>query len=113
MKVKPEQDDRIQPIVNALRTEARWVKAVGHLRDAGTLTNSTKDIGALIKEINADLITEEIDWIKTQLYDAYSKDIYRGVVNGFAQWYQKVVAAGGLSVYQDTLTNEKQGTLDS
>lgn len=113
MKVKPEGDDRIQPIVNALRTEARWVKAVGHLRDAGALTNSTKDIGVLIKEINQDLVAEETDWIKQQLYDAFSKDIYRGVVHGFAQWYQKIIAAGGLSVYQDTLANEKQGTLDS
>jgi hypothetical protein len=95
-----------QRLVNALRTEARWLKAIQHLREAGKLVDDNRDIGPLCKEIQTDILAEETDWIKQQLFDEFSKDILRGVVNGFAQFYQKLLA-NGPSVYQEFYHNTK------
>lgn len=46
------------------KTEARWAKAVQHLKEAGVLDNSPKDIGMLLKEIKEDIETEEKENIK-------------------------------------------------
>jgi len=52
----PTQNDIVEKITDQLRTVPRWEKAVQHLREAGKLENSPKDIGALIKEIWNDWI---------------------------------------------------------
>lgn len=104
---KAGPDEFVQRLINSLRTEARWIKALGALRDAGGLTNSTKDIGALIKILQKDLQEEETDWIKQQLFDEFSKQISNGVVQGFAQWYIKIIESGGLNVWQQQKLNEK------
>lgn len=96
-------------LVNALRTEARWLKAIQHLREAGQLTDSNKDIGPLCREIQADILAEETDWIKQKLFDEFSKDIIKGTVNGFAQFYQKLLA-NGPSVYQTEVIENGQKT---
>ena len=98
-RVKVGPGEEVERIVQALRTEARWVKAVQHLREAGQLANTSKDIGPLMKELHTDLETEEQDWIKQELYDAFIKKIKHGVAQGFPQWYQQILSNGGLSVF--------------
>jgi ATP-dependent RNA circularization protein (DNA/RNA ligase family) len=46
----PVQGDIVQRLIERYRTPARWAKAVQHLREAGTLEGSPRDIGPLIKE---------------------------------------------------------------
>ena len=41
----------IVQLAEGLRTEARWRKAVQHLREEGRLERSPKDIGALLVEL--------------------------------------------------------------
>jgi hypothetical protein len=55
------------------KTEARWAKAMQHLKEAGVLDNSPRDIGMLLKEIKEDIETEEKENIKDQLYNLYVK----------------------------------------
>lgn len=98
-RVKVGPGEEVERIVQALRTEARWVKAVQHLREAGILIDSSKDIGPLMKELHTDLEKEEQDWIKQELFDAFIKQIKHGVANGFPQWYQQLLQNGGLSVF--------------
>jgi RNA ligase len=98
--------DIVEKLTNCLRTEARWLKAIQHLREAGQLSNENKDIGPLCKEIQADIIAEETDWIKERLFEEFSKEILNGTVRGFAQFYQKFLA-NGPSVYQEFIA-EKQ-----
>lgn len=43
---------------NRRRIEARWHKAVQHLREDGQLVNDMKDIPALLRELNRDLDEE-------------------------------------------------------
>lgn len=91
----------VQSIVNSLRTEPRWLKAIQHLKEANQLTSDNRDIGPLCREIQRDVLEEEADWIKQQLYDEFSKEIAKGVVQGFAQFYQKLLSEGP-SVWQNS-----------
>jgi hypothetical protein len=99
---KAEPNEFIQVrLINSLRTEARWLKAVQHLKESGALKNDNCDIGPLCKEVQGDVLAEETEWIKQQLFDEFSREITKGVVNGLAQWYQKKLAEGW-SVFEET-----------
>jgi hypothetical protein len=78
----------VQSLINSLRTEARWLKAVQHLREGGALRGENSDIGPLCREVQKDILEEEQAWIKEKLFKEFSKEIIKGSVNGFAQWYQ-------------------------
>jgi len=76
-------------IVLALRTEARWNKAVQHLKEEGKLLDAPQDIGNLIKAVNLDVLEEEADEIKEILFKHYWKDISRGITRGLPEWYKR------------------------
>ncbi len=82
----------LQNFFQTFRTEARWVKAIQHLRDEGKLTDSPKDIGALLKEIHNDIGVEEQENIKSALYKMYVKDIKRVACAGFPEFYKDKLA---------------------
>lgn len=79
------------------RTEARWNKAIQHLRENGDLTGTPKDIGALLKEVYVDLETEEKENIKDQLYAIYKGDIMKYATHGLAQWYKEQLLKGEIN----------------
>jgi hypothetical protein len=79
----------LELFIEGFRTEARWQKAVQHLREKGELENQPRDIGKLMKEINLDIIEEETDIIKDCLFKLYIKDITRKATAGFAEWYKE------------------------
>jgi len=73
----------------SFKTEARWHKAVQHLRDSGELENQPRDIGKLIKEIQRDIKEEEQEAIKNFLWSEFGKDILRTATRGFPEWYKE------------------------
>ena len=79
----------IDMIIEELRTKARWDKAIQHMRDEEKLTNSPKDIGLLMKELASDLELEEGEQIKKRLLDFFLKEIRKGVIKGFPEYYKK------------------------
>jgi hypothetical protein len=92
----PGGADIIQNLIVQLKTEARWRKAVQHLRDAGELENEYKDIGKLMKALNSDVLKEEECWIKEELFKWAWAKINRGVNSGFAEWYKLQLAEAQL-----------------
>ncbi len=70
-------------------TEARWEKAVQHLRDQGTLVGTPQDIGALMAEVKHDVWEEEQELIRQTLVDAFEKDFTRGMARRLPQWYKE------------------------
>lgn len=76
------------------RSEARWNKAVQHLRDNGELTGTPKDIGGLLKETYLDIENEEKENIKDQLWSIYKSDIMKYATHGLAQWYKEKLVMG-------------------
>jgi hypothetical protein len=85
----PKNGDIILNLVEKYRTPARWAKAMQHLRDDGTLTNSPKDIGPIIVECQADIRKECEDMIKDELFAWAWKQIAHKLVGGLPQWYKE------------------------
>lgn len=82
----------IERVARALHSEARWTKAVQRLRDSGELTETVRDIGPLLKSINQDILTEEVESIKDELLKLFWKDISRIAIRGFPEWYKQQLA---------------------
>ena len=74
------------------RTEARWMKAVQHLRDAGKLVNDPRDIGLLIKEIQRDISEEEMETVKAFLWKEFGGELLRKSTGGFPEFYKRHLA---------------------
>lgn len=85
---KSSQSDYIINLANQYRTPARYHKAIQHLREDGTLTESVQDIGSLIKEIIADVEKEHISEIKDELYNYFKRDIHKTLISGFPEFYK-------------------------
>ena len=88
----PTSGDVVQLLIEELKTPARWSKAIQHLRDRGTLTNTPKDIGDLIKEVRDDIDAECAEYIKSKLYNLAKDGIMRGVTRGLPEWYKEQLA---------------------
>lgn len=89
----PSRSDVIEMMVNVYRNNARWEKAVQHLRDAGKLRGAPQDIGPLIKEFQADLVEECAAEIKEKLYEYALPRILRGASAGLPEFYKAKLAA--------------------
>jgi len=88
-KYRTSNKDVIQSIIDNYKTEARWQKAVQHLREAGKLEDSPTDIGMLIKEVSQDVYHEERLEIQEILFKWAWKQISRGITAGLPEWYKE------------------------
>lgn len=87
----PTQGDVVELLKQKFRTAARWSKAVQHLKEAGKLDGSPRDIGNLIKEVQADVEGECADEIKEVLYKWALPHLKRGLTAGLPEWYKDVL----------------------
>lgn len=81
--------DKVQEFIDSFRTEARWHKAIQHLREQDLLTSEPKDIGPLLKEIQKDLLEEEELAIKEGLYKLFKDQVLRKAIAGFPEFYKE------------------------
>jgi hypothetical protein len=88
-EANPNSKDIVNALIDSYRTEARWNKAVQHLRDEGKLLDAPQDIGELLKAVNMDILEEEADTIKEILFKHFWKDIARGTTRGLPEWYKR------------------------
>lgn len=84
----PTKGDIVDQIVEELRTEARFVKAVQHIRERGELDGSPRDIGEIFKEVAKDIDDEEQEYIKEKFWKQFRKDIIKRVSAGIPEWYK-------------------------
>jgi len=91
------------------KSEARWNKAVQHLRDAGNLTGTLKDIGPLLKEVQLDIIAEEKENIKEVLWKIYGKSFTSKASDGLPQWFKNKLVLGEINGTQDDTDSESTG----
>lgn len=87
-KSNPTMGDIFEQLIAEYRTTARWKKAVEHLRDAGKLEGSPRDIGLLFKEVPEDVRKECEDEIKEKLFKYAWPRIQRGITAGIPAWYK-------------------------
>ncbi len=88
----PTGKDLVGGLILQLRTEARWRKAIQHLRERGELQGAPQDIGPLIKEVVADVLKEEREYIIERLFKYAWKQIGRGVIHGLPEFYKDELA---------------------
>jgi len=81
--------ENIDSYIQGFKNDNRWQKAVLHLKEKQLLTNSPKDIGNLIKEVQEDILSEETENIKNYLFKTFKEDILRNSVKGVAEWYKE------------------------
>ena len=90
-EANPTKTDIVNHLIASYKTPARWNKAIQHLKERGKLTNSPKDIGLLIKEVQEDIEIEEKEEIKNKLYANVINHIKRGVVGGLPEYYKEIL----------------------
>lgn len=79
----------LQEFIDSFKNEARWQKAIIHLKEKELLTNSPKDIGLLIKTVQNDIVEEEKENIEKFLYNKFIKDILRVSTRGLPEYYKE------------------------
>ena len=85
----PSQSMIIERLSQELASPERWIKAVHAMRDSGELQREPRDIGKLIGIVKGDVLDEETEYIKDQLFKWAYPQISRRMVGGFAEWYKE------------------------
>ncbi len=88
-KNNPSQSDVLERVALLYKTPARWHKSVQHLREAGQIEDSPRDIGKLMKEVNLDVLKECENEIKEELFKQAWPKIARIITAGLPEWYKK------------------------
>lgn len=70
------------------KSKARWEKAWQYLRDRSELGNDPRDIPLLYKRVQQDIIEEEEENIKEELFQMYKKDLLKRATSGLPEWYK-------------------------
>lgn len=85
----PTQGDILIRLGDTYRTPARWQKALQHLREAGQIEGSPRDIGVLMKEVWPDIEKECAEEIKDALYRWAAPHLRRLTTRGVPEWYKE------------------------
>lgn len=87
-----------QVFKDSYKTEARWNKAIQHLKENGELENSLRDIGKLIIEVKKDIGQEEKEAIKNWLWKEFGDELLRNSVKGLPEFYKEKLASGSFNI---------------
>jgi hypothetical protein len=85
----PQAGDVLDQLTQRYKVTGRWMKAVQHLRDAGALEDSPRDIPKLLAEVQKDLGQEEKEEIQRLLWKWAWPHISRKVTRGLPEWYKE------------------------
>jgi hypothetical protein len=88
----PNKADVEMLLIEQYRTDARWQKAIQHLRESGALTETPQDIALLMREVPVDILKECEEEIKEKLFKHFWPKISRGVTRGLPEWYKDQLA---------------------
>ena len=91
-KRNPSRKDFIAGLTEGLATEARWMKAVQHLREAGEIEGKPQDIPTVLQEVCRDTETELAVEIQSMLWQHFWPQIRRGLTRGLPEWYKALLA---------------------
>jgi len=90
---KPPKTSSVHDYITQYGTEAHWDKCIQHLREAGDLEFSMRDVGALMREHARDLTEESEAEIRDALWPKIWKDIVKGCSAGLPAHYRKYLDA--------------------
>jgi hypothetical protein len=100
-KNNPGRRDIVDSIIARYGTNARWMKAIIHLREQGLITDSPKDIGRLMKEVQQDILRDSGEAIAAELFNHFWKEfISRGVTQNLPVWYKTQLIERTVAPYE-------------
>jgi hypothetical protein len=85
----PANADIFEKLNATLRSEARWTKAMHHLRDEGELQWEPQDIPKLIHFVQEDIQAECMHEIHALLWGWAKRKAMKGAVGGLPEWYKR------------------------
>jgi len=91
-KDKEPNKQSIEEYIKSFRTKARWEKAYIHLLEQDKIEKQPKDIRKLINMVKKDIIDEEKENIKRDLYKMFINEIMKEAIEGLAEWYKEKLA---------------------
>jgi hypothetical protein len=91
-KRNPSGKDLTGQLILKYRTEARWNKAIQHIKENGDYEGSPRDIPKLLKEVNQDILKECKEEIMEKLFKHYWRNISKGITRGLPEWYKEQLA---------------------
>jgi hypothetical protein len=87
---KPKGNADIMDILSAkYGTTARWNKAIIHLKEAGQIENSPRDIGKIIAAVPEDILKECREQIMEDLFSWAWPQLRRRCTHGFPEFYKE------------------------
>jgi hypothetical protein len=98
-KTWPSGNAFMPQLVERYKTDARYRKAVQHLKESGELSFAPQDIPLLMKEVNLDIIKECKDEIKDLLFEHFWKEISKNITRDIPAWYKAYLME---VIYEDT-----------
>lgn len=87
----PTAKDVITQAIEKYTSQARWNKAIQHLKEAGKLVDDVQDIGPIIREIPEDILRECVQEMKDDLFSWAWPHIRRGLTVGFPEYYKELL----------------------
>ena len=87
----PGQGDIILTLSDMYSSQARWQKALVHLKEEGKIVDDPHDIPALINAIPLDIEKEEKEEIKEYLWRWAWPHLRRNCTKGVAYWYKDLL----------------------
>ena len=81
--------NKLEAFLQSFRSEAVWNKGIQHYRDKGLITDSPRDIGGIIKEIQQDIVTENKEEVQKWLWKYFEPQIRRISTAGFPEYYKQ------------------------
>lgn len=78
----------VETYINSFNSQARWDKALMRLKEKGLLLGESKDIAALIGEVQEDIRTEDLEDIKKFFFNQFIGQIMRRSIQGLPEWYK-------------------------
>lgn len=96
-ETNPTKSDVISLAVDSICTEARFNKAVQHLKESGNYKGEHADIGPLIKLLHQDIEEEDQEEIKERMWKWALPHIKRMAGARIPKWYKEKLAAEFIS----------------
>ncbi|HRT03154.1 MAG TPA: RNA ligase family protein [Candidatus Diapherotrites archaeon] len=87
-KDKESNKQSIEEYIKSFHNEARWQKAYLHLLEQDKIEKQPKDIQKLINAVKKDIIAEEKENIKKDLYKMFIGKILDYAIKGLPEWYK-------------------------
>lgn len=85
----PGKASFIGKVIEEFATEARWLKGIQHLQEAGELKYEPQDIPLVLREIANDVLDEAGEEIKEKMFKYFwKKYLSRGIIKGLPEFYK-------------------------